>query len=512
LSDEQPTQVLPLPQTGVWPTHAVSDWAVHSTHTLFEHTGVLPLQSLELMQSMHTWFEHTSPLLQSPSPLQATQVLFGPHTGVAPVHAVAWAVVHSTQALALQIGVLPLQLPLPVHCTLWQEPWFAPAAVMHTAVPGHSEFWVQATQVLFAEHTGVLPPQAESSAHSTHWLPGPQTGSAFGQSTSWLHSTQSPLPPQTVLPGHSLSLAQARHVLLVPHTGVLPVHAEASAELHSTQALVALSHTSPTLELAQSAAPKHPTQVCVMVLHTSDPLQSIELTHSTHWLVVVSHTSLAEQRVVLLAVHSTHWLLALHAGALVGHLLASVEVHATHVPWETLHTVLPAHAAFDWHPVHTFNAVLHMGMAVPAHCALLVHCTHVLVAVSQTLPVHRLESAAVQITHVPLASQAGVPIGQLLVSAVVQSTQAPLVPHTLPLGHSVSLLQPRHWLLDPHTGLFPVHSAFEPEVHSTQVLLDEQTGSLSEQLLRSAVVHSTQAPELAHARFIGQLEPPHPSQ
>ena len=206
-------------------------------------------------------------------------------------------------------------------------------------------------------------------------------------------------------------------------------------------------------------------------------------------------------------------MLALHAGALLGHLLVSVAVQATHVPWVTLQTVLPEQAAFDWQPTQTCIAVLHIGIEVPAHWALLVHCTHVLVAVSQTLPeVHLLESAAVQITQLPFVPHAGIPLGQLLVSLAVQSTQAPLAPHTLLLGHSLSLLQPRHWLFEPHTGVLPVHSACEFEVHSTQVLLEEHTGSLWLQFPRSAVVHSTHAPELEHARFIGQLEPLHASQ
>jgi hypothetical protein len=98
-----------------------------------------------------------------------------------------------------QMGVAPEQLVLARHCT------HLLVAVLHTAVvPPH---WA-----LFA---------------AVHWTQAPLAAHAERAG-----SLRAP---------HSLSPAQAWHLLLLPHRGVAPL--QLAAEVHWTQVFVAVSHT-----------------------------------------------------------------------------------------------------------------------------------------------------------------------------------------------------------------------------------------------------------------------------
>jgi hypothetical protein len=97
--------------------------------------------------------------------------------------------------------------------------------------------------------TGVTPEQLVLVRHCTHLLVAVLQRAV--EPAHWVlfevvHWTQAPLAAQAERAGslrapHSLSPAQAWHLLLVPHRGVVPL--QLAAEVHWTQVFVAVSHT-----------------------------------------------------------------------------------------------------------------------------------------------------------------------------------------------------------------------------------------------------------------------------
>lgn len=247
-SSRQATQRLAVVlQTGVAPAHAVPLLMVHWTHwPLVAHAGVEPPQSSSRRQPRHTLRsqmgvvpEHWVLLVhwthRSVGALQ---------TGVEPVHAVPLASVHWTHAPAL----VPLRLQ-------------ALAPLMR-----HSLSAVQARQVREeSSHTGVVPVQSVSSLQLTQRLVSAlQTVAMPVQAVrlAVVHWTQrpalDPLRAQAgVEPPQSLSLAQARQVLLVRlQMGVAPL---------------------------QSLLLRHWTQRLLVVLQTGvPPVQAVRLAF-VHW-------------------------------------------------------------------------------------------------------------------------------------------------------------------------------------------------------------------------------------
>ena len=175
---------------------------------------------------------------------------------------------HARQVLVarLQIGVLPEQVALSVHCT--QAPLAAQAgcsgsaAAHSTAVaqPVHERpideqmgvapeqlAWVRhcAHRPVLVSHRGLAPAQVELSMHSTHW-PVIEQAARRG-SACW----------------HSAAVPQAAQMCFaVLQIGVTP--AQLALVRHSTQVLVAMLHTgagSEQVELSmhstQAPVPEH---------------------------------------------------------------------------------------------------------------------------------------------------------------------------------------------------------------------------------------------------------------
>jgi hypothetical protein len=97
--------------------------------------------------------------------------------------------------------------------------------------------------------TGVAPEQLVLVRHCTHLLVTvlhKAVAPAHWALFEAVHWTQAPLAAHAERAGslrapHSLSPAQAWHLLLLPHRGVVPL--QLAAEVHWTQVFVAVSHT-----------------------------------------------------------------------------------------------------------------------------------------------------------------------------------------------------------------------------------------------------------------------------
>jgi hypothetical protein len=177
--------------------------------------------------------------------------------------------------------------------------------------------------------------------------------------------------------------------------------------------------------LPHSLSPAHARHVCVATLHTGmEPPHSLSARQVTHVPAGVKQTGVVPpQRDTLPAEHWPHAPLGWQAGTA-----------------PLVHSPSPAHAR------QVCVATLHTG-AVPAHCALLTHGTHVADGTSHAgvAPVHRLALVAEQIPHAPLGWHAG-----------TEPPQSPSPPHARQV--CVAGLQ---------TGVAPPHCALE--THGTQL-------------------------------------------
>ncbi|HEX4405119.1 MAG TPA: hypothetical protein VH560_09855 [Polyangia bacterium] len=214
------------------------------------------------------------------------------------------------------------------------------------------------------------------------------------------------------------------------------------------------------------------------------PEQSVLATHSTQALVAVSHTCCATaQAPGLPAPHGTHAPLAPHTGADTSHSLSSAQVRqACVVPSQT--GVAPEQSADDTHATHTPSVASHSAVApehaaafvvehaphaplgshaavVPPHSPSASQPRHTCVTPSQTglvAVVHAL--AARQATHVPpVVSHNGVAPLQAVAFVVEHAPHAPLGWHAAvaPL-QSVSPAHARHVFVPvSHTGFVPPH-------------------------------------------------------
>lgn len=120
----QEMQVFCAPQSGVVPPQSLS--VSQATQApLLPQTGFVESRAAHaalLLQATQAFLlqKDFSAVLQSPSPLHSTQAWFvASQTGLAPVHALAFMLVHSTQVSAdvLQAGLTPLQVWSSMHAT-----------------------------------------------------------------------------------------------------------------------------------------------------------------------------------------------------------------------------------------------------------------------------------------------------------------------------------------------------------------------------------------------------------
>jgi hypothetical protein len=282
----------------VVPMQALGSLLVHCTHTLavVSHTsvpGLLKQWGLLLVHSTQLLLLHTAPLglaLQSELRVHSTQVCASEQNG---------------------LDGVDVQSPMPLHSTPPQEPsdWQA------FLLPHKSLLVLHATHTWLALQIGFTPPQFELLVHSTHWwLKQTLPAIELIQSAARLHSTHAPVAVLQACPAafmaQSGSAVQGLHWLFL-QLGSVPPHRAALLLVHSTQ--VFELHTGVAGVSKQSPETKQPTQVCVAVLHTPVP-QSISLTHSTHLLLIASHTlPFMAQNDWSPGVHSTHWCVAVHA-------------------------------------------------------------------------------------------------------------------------------------------------------------------------------------------------------
>jgi hypothetical protein len=170
---------------------------------------------------------------------------------------------HARQALLLVLhtGVVPLQVVSSVHWT--QAPAFVPEVAQAGVAVFFAAHWLDAVQAVHAflsEQMGVLPEQAESARHCTHWLAlVSQNGVAPEQSLSTEHCTHWPtFAPVVAQAGvaalfaaHWAAEVHAWHVLDVEQIGVPPAHAVSPR--HAAHLFVVLSQKGVLPEQSPSA-------------------------------------------------------------------------------------------------------------------------------------------------------------------------------------------------------------------------------------------------------------------
>jgi hypothetical protein len=228
------------------------------------------------------------------------------------------------------MGVVPEQVLLSVHCT--QAPLLAQA--VWPAKPAQSPAAPQPRHVFVAVvQMGVVPEQVALVRHWTHLLVVVLQTEVLPVHLVLLlavHWTQAPPAAHATRfasfnPAQSLSPAQAWHLSLLPHIGVVPL--QLAAEVHWTQVLVVVSQA--------GVAPAHDVATVV-------------------------------------AVHWTHWPSARHAGRaalLAWHCKSAVQ--AMHVLEDEQMGAATGQVVLATHPTQVFVPVSHTGV-VPVHLALLV--------------------------------------------------------------------------------------------------------------------------------------------
>jgi sulfur relay (sulfurtransferase) DsrC/TusE family protein len=239
--------------------------------------------------------------------------------------------------LAVQMGVVPEQVLLPVHCT--QAPLPAQAGAVGLLM-AHWLDVVQALQVLFVQ-MGVAPEHPALVRHCTHLLVvGSQTGVVPEQVLLSVHCTHCPAP-----------------VPLVAHAGAAGLLA---------------AHWAGVLQAVQTFAVQMGVVAGQVMLDT----------HWTHLLVVGSQTDVVPEQ-VLLSVHATHCPalgpLVAQAGVvglLAAHWLAVVQAVQT---FAVQMGVAPEHPALVRHCTHLFVVGSQTGVA-PEQVLLSMHWTQVPVA------------------------------------------------------------------------------------------------------------------------------------
>ena len=235
--------------------------------------------------------------------------------------------VHPRQVLVevAQIGLVPEQVVLSVHCT------HAPLLAQAGAVLVLAAHWLAVVQAVhrFAVQMGVAPEHPALVKHWTHLLVVvSQMGVAPRQLVLSVHCTQVPLLAQ-----EGVALFLAAHWMAVVH----------AVQTFAAQMGVAAGQVA--LE-----------------------------THWTHLLILVSHTGVAPEQVVL-SVHCTQVPLAEHAGvvgALAAHWMAVVHAVQT---FAVQIGVLAGQVTLETHWTHLLVPVSHTGVA-PEQVVLSVHCTH----------------------------------------------------------------------------------------------------------------------------------------
>ena len=245
---------------------------------------------------------------------------------------------------------------------------------------------------------------------------------------------------------HSASAVQPRQVLVemaqmgvVPEQVLLPVHwtqvpllAQAGVAMFLVEHWLGVVQATQALFVQMGAIPEHPALV----------------RHCTHLFVVVSQTGVLPEQ-VLSPVHWTQAPLVAQAGIalfLVEHWLAVEQA---------------VQALF-----------VQMGV-IPEHPALVRHCTHLFVVVSQTGVVPEQVLLSVHCTHVPVAEQAEA-VGFLAAHwlAVVQAVQVFAVQMGVAAGHPALVRHATHlFVVVSQTGVVPAQVLLS--VHWTQVPLAE---------------------------------------
>lgn len=223
---------------------------------------------------------------QSLAPLHPTQVLLAAlQKGVAPVHTVALAVVHCTQA-----PEVVLQAVVPVRAAHWasavQLPQLREVLPQTGAEAGQSASVRQAAQTLRVRSQSVeAPVHADrlAAVHSTH---APEVLLHAGVAARGAQSVSAVQPPQVWLlvlhtgaptPQSTLVRQPTQVELATSQKGVAPVHAAALVALHCTHAPDDVSHT--------GRAPAH----------------SLFAAHARQAWEVVSQTGVAPEHAALVA-------------------------------------------------------------------------------------------------------------------------------------------------------------------------------------------------------------------
>jgi len=227
----------------------------------------VPATTLQVCPVVHSAVPHVHWSTPTPASVQ-THAPLGHPKPVSPQAEVAVAV-HSTHmsVVGAHTGVGALHSALSTGSHAPQAPVFAPA-VAHTVPLVFALHWasiVHAPQVrAVPSQMGVIPVHSALSAGS-HAPQAPVLAPAVAHTV--------PL----VMALHSVSLAQARHILPAPHTGVDPL--QSAEETHWMQVLVAVLQIHPRPAQADVSPASHSTQAPDLdpaSAHTSVPVLPVQ--------------------------------------------------------------------------------------------------------------------------------------------------------------------------------------------------------------------------------------------
>ena len=283
------------------------------------------------------------------------------------------------------------------------------------------EHWVSAVQAphlfMVVSQMGVVPEQLPSPVHCTHTLPFEQTGVP---PTHWValvaeHCAQAPPARQAgalaLFALHAASPVHAMHLFAVlSQIGVAPEHCESS--VHCTHTLpveqtgVPPAHWLPLV--AEHCAHVPPVRQAGAIELFA--LQAASPEHAVHLFVVLSQIGVAPEHCES-SVHCTHRLPLEQTGVAPVHWLPFEAEHCAHPPPArhagavalfALQVASPAHAA------HLFAVLSQIGV-VPEHCESLVHCTQTFVGEHTGRPASPTQSLSTpHSAQAPFVRQAGV--------------------------------------------------------------------------------------------------------
>ena len=252
-------------------------------------------------------------------------------------HSLSVAHARQVSVAVVQIGVVPEQVLLSMHCT--QDPLLAHA--VWPAKLAQSPAAVQPRQVFVAvAQMGLVPEQVALVRHCTHLFAVVLQTEVLPVHFELLvavHWTQAPLAAHAALfaslsPAQSLSAAQAWHLSLLPQMGATPL--QLAAEVHWTQMLVLVSQAgvAPVHEAAAVAvhcthwpSARQAGRAAFLDWHCKSAVQAVH---------VLADEQIGEMTgQVVLATHPTQVFVPLsHTGVVPVHLAPLVAVHRTQAP------------------------------------------------------------------------------------------------------------------------------------------------------------------------------------